>query len=500
MKLVPIADLKPAAYNPRAADPERLAMVRLSLERLGWLLPVYATADGEILSGHQRTTVAAELGYDQVPVEIAPDLDPNTRRAVNIAFNRATNDMDPVTSPTDLAARLAAQDVAALAKGLPPRKKHYPCLAAAPVALAPILKANAGKWLPYALAIAKTLRAKGIAMPVILGPGGEVVNGIGRVQLAAEEGKASIPAVQLGAKEAGFARAMLNLISMEFSIHVHYADLLRFNSFRRARRTRQELGAGFTFATATRRGTVAQRFDIRNRADRERWLAEHGASVLDFGAGHLFETDLLRSVGVDCTPFEPYRLGMGNEIDKAASVDLTLDFLLAVASGKRWSSIFCSSVMNSVPFVQDRRHMVKIMAACAGPGTKVYALAMPADHGNVTGIKRAEVNERREQGINFMLNYEPNVILGEIGAKPKVQKYHTQAEFYELFKSAFERVKVGVNGNAEIWAVAARPLPLTGLKAALEFEFDLPYPDGSRMGLAQAAINAFHERHGVPPQ
>ena len=55
MKLVSIATLTPAAYNPRAVDPERLALVRLSLEKLGWLLPIYATAGGEIVSGHQRT-------------------------------------------------------------------------------------------------------------------------------------------------------------------------------------------------------------------------------------------------------------------------------------------------------------------------------------------------------------------------------------------------------------------------------------------------------------
>jgi len=35
------------------------------------------------------------------------------------------------------------------------------------------------------------------------------------------------------------------------------------------------------------------------------------------------------------------------------------------------------------------------------------------------------------------------------------------------------------------------------LRAALEFEFDLPYPDGSRLGLVAEAKAAFCKRLGV---
>lgn len=39
------------------------------------------------------------------------------------------------------------------------------------------------------------------------------------------------------------------------------------------------------------------------------------------------------------------------------------------------------------------------------------------------------------------------------------------------------------------------------LAAALDFEFELPYPDGSRMGLSQRAREAFEHRLGIrlPP-
>ena len=68
IELLPVSALRPALYNPREADAERLELVRLSLRKLGFLLPLVATTDGEILSGHQRHAVAVDMGITRVPV------------------------------------------------------------------------------------------------------------------------------------------------------------------------------------------------------------------------------------------------------------------------------------------------------------------------------------------------------------------------------------------------------------------------------------------------
>ena len=88
-------------------------------------------------------------------------------------------------------------------------------------------------------------------------------------------------------------------------------------------------------------------------------------------------------------------------------------------------------------------------------------------------------------------------MLGDIADAPKVQKYHTPEMFYDLFKSAFERVQVGYDTGVNVYAIAKNPLPLEGLREALEFEFDLPYPDGSKMNMTRQAISAFEKRLGV---
>ena len=98
----------------------------------------------------------------------------------------------------------------------------------------------------------------------------------------------------------------------------------------------------------------------------------------------------------------------------------------------------------------------------------------------------------------FQLDYEDGITLGDIATSPKVQKYHSQKEFYELFKEFFDLVKVN-ESNSNVQVVCAKPKKINAkrLKAALEFEFDLPYPDGSRMGLVKQAKQAFSNRLGI---
>ncbi len=495
MKLVPLIDLKPAAYNPRSVDPARLELVKLSLEKLGWLLPVYATADGEILSGHQRTHVAASLGYKQVPVDVLPDMDINTRKAVNILFNRSTNDMDIAAVPEKLKDDLLRTDPRKLAERMKSLTDSFKCMEAQEEPIAPLLKINSGRWQSYACSIAKSLYAYGILMPIITDDTGIVINGIGRLEMLAEKKIETALVIRLPKGQARFAAAMLNLLSMDFSIQEKYGDLLRFNSFRRLRRSRAGLGRGFVFALIG--NAPAKTFDITDQKNAASWIAKHGRSVLDFGAGHLTETELLRSVGVRVTPFEPYHVDDKEQIDKPKSLALAREFLADVADGVKWDSIFISSVLNSVPFKTDREHIVKILAACCTKHTRVYAVASSERQSDWADMTKHYLNAKNLRSTKMVAGYEDNVTLGDIQSAPKAQKYHTARMFYDLFKTAFQTVQAGYDTGVNVRAISADPLPPKGLRKALEFEFDLPYPDGSRMGLAAEAVAAFEKRLGV---
>ena len=236
-------------------------------------------------------------------------------------------------------------------------------------------------------------------------------------------------------------------------------------------------------------------FDIARASDRARWTKEHGATILDFGAGHLTETFLLRQQGIDCTPFEPYRLGPGG-INKAESIELSRAFLSEVAAGKDWTSIFIASVLNSVPFREDREHIAVLCAALCRPFTKVYACASSAGESGWRQVNgKAFMNESNAGNIAFRLDYEPGIRIGDFQDKPKVQKYHTEAEFRDLFGPFFRTVKVrDFSNNINATCAAARPVDAARLRAAIAFEFDLPYPDGTRMDLVKSAMDSFSKR------
>jgi hypothetical protein len=503
-ELVPVDRLVPSTYNPRATDPARLDLIELSLRKLGFVLPIYAQGDGEILSGHQRHLVATRMGCRQVPVAWLPPLALDDRKALNIAFNRGTNDLRPHDTPTDLTRRLAAANAVRLAEQLPDLAPDTPaffaCLAATAEPLAPLLVANAGRWLGYARNLARTLARQGVRMPLVAGPDGVVVNGVGRLQHAAEQRDERIEVVRLDQGRAAFAEAMLNLLSMEFDVQTRYRDLLRYNSFRRARRFRSTLGRGFVAEIVGPK--PANTFDIARPADRARWLALYGSSIVDFGAGHLHETKLLRAQGVHVAPFEPYRVVDGSDaIDLKESRTLTREFLADVASGRPYTSVFISSVLNSVPFVEDRRQLATVCAALCGPRTRLFACATStASVGwQRVGEGKDYLDRTHGKGLAFALGYEPGIQLGDITDRPKVQKFHTPAEFRDLFAPLFGRVAAREREHC-VEAACAEPLPIdrAALRAAIIFEFDLPYPDSKSLGMVDEAMQAFSTRLGVP--
>ena len=132
IKLVPIDAVKASEYNPRKNDEKRLALTEMSLRKLGFLLPIYADKDGEILSGHQRHLVATRMGFTQIPVQYVEGMDLNERKTVNVLFNRATNDLQKQDTCDKIKKRLYNMDIQGMCEGLPDiepgTEASYPCV------------------------------------------------------------------------------------------------------------------------------------------------------------------------------------------------------------------------------------------------------------------------------------------------------------------------------------------------------------------------------------
>lgn len=93
----PLADLRPAEYNPRVplkpGDPE-YESIKASILEFGYSDPIVINADGTIIKGHQRRTVMMDLGYLEADVIVLDIQDKAKEKALNIALNKITGKLD----------------------------------------------------------------------------------------------------------------------------------------------------------------------------------------------------------------------------------------------------------------------------------------------------------------------------------------------------------------------------------------------------------------------
>ena len=96
LKILPVSVLKPAEYNPRKKlkpGDKEYQKIKNSIEEFGFADPLVVNADMTIIGGHQRLTVAMDLGYTEVPCAVV-DVDKVREKALNIALNKITGEWD----------------------------------------------------------------------------------------------------------------------------------------------------------------------------------------------------------------------------------------------------------------------------------------------------------------------------------------------------------------------------------------------------------------------
>ena len=96
LKELPVSVLKPAEYNPRKKlkkGDKEYEKSKNSIEEFGFADPLVVNRDMTIIGGHQRLTVAMDLGYKVVPCAVV-DVDKVREKALNIALNKITGAWD----------------------------------------------------------------------------------------------------------------------------------------------------------------------------------------------------------------------------------------------------------------------------------------------------------------------------------------------------------------------------------------------------------------------
>src|SRR5437773_3299088 len=90
IRIMPVADLVPAPYNPRRAlkpgDP-RYKKLAASLREFGLVEPlVWNETTGHVVGGHARLAILRSLGVTDVPVSVVR-LTPEREKALNVVLN-----------------------------------------------------------------------------------------------------------------------------------------------------------------------------------------------------------------------------------------------------------------------------------------------------------------------------------------------------------------------------------------------------------------------------
>jgi DNA modification methylase len=95
---VPIADLKPAPYNPRKWSKEAKEALTESIRRYGFVDPLLVNSTPErkntIIGGHFRADIAKDLGITEVPVVYIDIADLEREKELCIRLNQNTGEFD----------------------------------------------------------------------------------------------------------------------------------------------------------------------------------------------------------------------------------------------------------------------------------------------------------------------------------------------------------------------------------------------------------------------
>lgn len=90
-----VAELIPADYNPRKISDSKKEELKNSLERLGMIMPIVITSGNKVIGGHQRLSLMADLGIEEVDVRVpSRELTESEEKEANLTTNISKGEWD----------------------------------------------------------------------------------------------------------------------------------------------------------------------------------------------------------------------------------------------------------------------------------------------------------------------------------------------------------------------------------------------------------------------
>ncbi|GAI71994.1 unnamed protein product, partial [marine sediment metagenome] len=98
IKDVPIKELNPSEYNPRALTEKEYKDLKESLKRFDFVEPIVVNSAENrkniVIGGHQRLLVAKEMGYETIPVNYVKITKLKKEQELNLRLNKNLGHFD----------------------------------------------------------------------------------------------------------------------------------------------------------------------------------------------------------------------------------------------------------------------------------------------------------------------------------------------------------------------------------------------------------------------
>lgn len=459
----PIADMRPAPYNPRLIDGLSLGRLQESIQVLGLIKPVICTADGTLLAGHQRTRAMLAEGMTHCPAFVLREVSTQDEirfnqlhNAADLELGEAVLSVPPQSQlgyvdipPGDISGQLKAQNATKRNEILRLLNKH-------------------GAW------------------------GSIVVNQSGAVLVSKLYAMAS-RMLGLSCKACVVpdeqSESVLNYFSQSYGkfSYEHLPRTTWGQALAQKPRLRTPVTSTKVMHSRTYESLVIPRINKEMR-------------ILDFGAGQMDYVKHLKSQEYNIRGIEFY-FRKARQIN-VKQVNNDIDTLcLDLQQNGLYDLVVCDSVINSVDGLQAEIDVLTCLSAlCRRDGTIIFSGRSREE------AERNNSSQSRTGPVRYVHFFDDDGFTAMFADGVwRYQKLHTIEEAKRIapqyFGPSFQIYELGSKPlpakkflGSNSWAIVTAKqieLPFEQRQESLAREFDLPLPEGRRYGRSKDILQAY---------
>ena len=449
----PVAHLRPAPYNPRRIDELAFEALRESIRTMGMLKPIIISDTGMIVAGHQRLKALTANGATSAPVFVIAKLN----KQDEMKFNQLHNGTDLDTGDE--------------------RVRVPPSAVTGYVDIAPqaiIGNRKAGK---------PGLREAISELLLLYGEWGGIVASQSGACLSGAQYALACMMVGCPCRVFYVTDAQAAVVRQRFSTQYgeFCYDALEKTTFAQTWAQLRRLRTG-NVARVTLSPNYESVYIPRFR---------EGERILDFGCGQADYVRMLQGQGVRIWGVE-FFFRTGHYLNTAGTQGMIDSLIDTLTTHGRFDTVICEYVLNSTDSMAAEKAVMTCLNAFCKPGGRIYASGrLLTDPSELINNQATTPSARYTLYFLDKDNFTSKVRNGTWF----YQHYHTPETGAALATTYISPhatyAPVGSSALFIVQGDKAFELPPAQVEWAIDFEFNLPWPHGQRVGRSREVIAAY---------